>query len=73
MQQLVDWNLVGGARRDHQHFVSGASQVLEHLQHRIDDAVHLRKEGLCDYHDLHALSVTPDGDDGRQFHEAFSS
>ena len=44
-------------RGDHEAFVSGAAQMLEHSKHGIGDTVDIREEGLCDDRNAHTVIV----------------
>ena len=44
-------------RRDDQHLVSGAAQMLDHPKHRVGDAVDIREEGFGNDCNAHALTV----------------
>ena len=46
-----------GAGRDDQPLVTVALELLTHTEHGVGDAVDLRKEGLGDHCDAHAIRV----------------
>jgi hypothetical protein len=49
---------VRGVWRDHEGFVAGSTQMLQHSDHRVADAVDVREKGLGDYRYAHNITVT---------------
>jgi hypothetical protein len=55
----VRWRLAGrGVGCDDERFVAGSTEMLQHPDHRVADAVDVREKGLGDNRYAHNITVT---------------